>query len=71
LYTVRAIRIFNEIGPKTASAVFQKFVNKVFEDLIRDNKVIVYMGNIMIATDTDKHLNTLKEVFIANVVISY
>jgi len=44
------------IDLKTEAAVFQRFVNSIFEDLIRDNKVIVYIDDIMIANkDTEEH----------------
>lgn len=50
-------------GLKNAPSVFQRFVNKIFSDMIRDRKVIVYMDNIMIATrNVREHLLILKEV---------
>jgi len=46
-------------------AVFQRFVNKIFDDLIRENKVIVYMDDIMVASmNVKEHLKALKGVFI-------
>lgn len=37
-------------GLKNAPSVFQRFVNKIFSDMVRDNKVIVYLDDVMIAT---------------------
>ena len=51
-------------GLKNAPSVFQRFVNKVFNDMIRQGKLIIYMDDIMIATkEIEDHLTTLKEVF--------
>lgn len=50
-------------GLKNAPSIFQMFINKVFEDLIRTGKVIVYLDDIMIATDNiTQHLEILEEV---------
>lgn len=44
--------------------VFQKFVNKAFEKLIRENKILLYFDDILVATENiDEHLNILKNVF--------
>lgn len=52
-------------GLKNAPSVFQRFVNKVFSDMVRDDKVIIYLDDIMIATvDKDEHFEILKEVLI-------
>ncbi|XP_046869310.1 uncharacterized protein LOC124461953 [Drosophila willistoni] len=52
------------MGLKNSSSVFQRFVNKIFTDMIRDNKVIVYQDDIMVASRTaEEHLDILKEVF--------
>ena len=52
------------MGLKNSAAVFQRFVNKIFADLIKENKVIVYMDDIMIASSNmEEHLKVLKEVF--------
>jgi len=53
------------MGLKTASAVFQRFINKIFDDLIRKDQVIVYMDDIMIASkDVNEHFPILEEVFL-------
>lgn len=51
------------MGIKNASAVFQRFVNWIFADLIRESKVIVYMDDIMITSaNIEKDLKTVKYV---------
>lgn len=51
-------------GLKNAPSVFQRFVNKVFADMVRNDKVIIYLDDIMIATDNfDEHFRILEEVF--------
>lgn len=51
------------MGLKTAPQVFQRFVNNIFMDLIKENKVIIYMDDIMIASVGMKEdLLILKEV---------
>ena len=51
-------------GLKNAPSVFQRFVNKVFSDMVRDGRLIVYMDDIMVATrDVEEHFRILKEVF--------
>lgn len=51
-------------GLKNAPSMFQRFVNKVFADMIRDGKLIVYLDDIMIATENEEeHFEILKEVF--------
>lgn len=51
-------------GLKNAPSVFQRFINSLFRHLIDANKILVYMDDIMIATNSlDEHLNVLREVF--------
>lgn len=51
-------------GLKNAPSVFQRFVNKIFTDMVRDGKLIIYMDDIMIATvGIDEHFQILREVF--------
>ena len=51
-------------GLKIAPSVFQRFVNKVLADMVRDGKLIVYMDDIMVATkDIKGHLEILGSVF--------
>jgi len=49
---------------KNAPAVFQRIINKIFADMIRDGKVVIYMDDIMIASrEMQEHLDVLSEVF--------
>lgn len=51
-------------GLTNAPFVFQRFINKVFEDMVRVGKVIVYLDDIMVATeDIDEHMEILQDVF--------
>ncbi|XP_076660892.1 uncharacterized protein LOC143364412 [Halictus rubicundus] len=51
-------------GLKTAPSRFQRFVNDVFSELIRSGDVVVYMDDILIATQTiEHHLQILNRVF--------
>lgn len=48
-------------GLKNAPSVFQRFINRIFSDLIYQNRTIIYLGDILIATKTvEEHLETLK-----------
>jgi len=41
-------------------SIFQRFVNNVFQDLIKQQRIIVYFDDIVIATETiDEHLSIL------------
>lgn len=52
-------------GYVEAPAEFQKRIIQIFEHLVRDDKVLIYMDDILIATDTiDQNLHILKEVLI-------
>jgi len=51
-------------GIKIGPQMFQRFVNQIIADLIRKGSVVVYMDDILIASETlDSHIETLKEVF--------
>jgi len=42
---------------------FQRFVYKIFDDMMRENKVVVYMDDIMVASKViNEHLET-EEIF--------
>lgn len=50
-------------GLKNAPAVFQRFIHEIFRDMIDENRIVIYMDDIMIATETfDAHRLLLKEV---------
>lgn len=50
-------------GLRNAPAVFQRFIYRILNDLIRESKVLVYMDDILIATkDSESHFEILKEV---------
>lgn len=50
-------------GLKIAPPVFQKCINKIFEDLIRSGDVIIYLNDILIVSETiERHLKILKQV---------
>lgn len=50
-------------GLKNAPSTFQRFVNKVFADMVKENRLIVYMDDIMIATESiSEHFDILTEV---------
>lgn len=50
-------------GLTNSPQIFQRFINKIFEDLINNGKIIIYLDDLMIATDNIKdHLQILEEV---------
>lgn len=50
-------------GLKNAPAVFQRFINNIFRDLIDDRKIIIYMDDIVVATHGfEEHKALLKLV---------
>ncbi|XP_054727437.1 uncharacterized protein LOC129237061 [Anastrepha obliqua] len=50
-------------GLKNSPAVFQRFINNVFRDMIDDRKIIIYMDDILVATEKFKeHENLLQAV---------
>ncbi|XP_076392691.1 uncharacterized protein LOC143265294 [Megachile rotundata] len=56
--------LFCPFGLTNAPKVFARFVQKIFCDLIRAKKVLVYFDDFMIATETlEEHLEILREVF--------
>lgn len=51
-------------GLKNAPAHFQKYVNELLKDLIRNGDVVTYMDDFLIATDTlERYLDVLVQVF--------
>ena len=51
-------------GLKNAPSVFQRFVNKIFADMVRTDKIVIYLDDIMIATkNIEEHFEILKEIF--------
>lgn len=51
-------------GLKVAPKRFQKIVNEILKELIESGDVIVYMDDILIATNTiENHLKILKKIF--------
>jgi len=52
------------MGLKTSPQVFQRFVNDIFSDIIRQDKVFVYMDDILVASrNIEEHFEVLAEVF--------
>lgn len=50
-------------GLKNAPSVFQRYINNIFRYLIEEDKLFVYMDDLLIATETvDEHLAILKNV---------
>jgi len=50
-------------GIKNALAVFQRFVKKIVDDLIRDNNAIVYMEDIMVVSmNVEEHLTAFGQM---------
>lgn len=50
-------------GLKNAPAIFQRFINTIFRDLIDQGKIIIYLDDIFLATDTlEEHRKLLAEV---------
>lgn len=51
-------------GLTNAPRVFQKFVNSVFDILVKQDKILIYLDDSLIVTETiDEHLNILGDVF--------
>jgi hypothetical protein len=51
-------------GLTNALKVFNRFIYNIFLDLIKHNKVLVYLDDILVATETiNEHFDILKEVF--------
>lgn len=50
-------------GLTNAPKVFQRFINSIFSDLIRQDKILLFVDDILIATESiDEHLDILKEI---------
>lgn len=51
-------------GLTNAPRVFQRIINNVFAKLINDNKILLYLDDILVATENIKeHLEILIDVF--------
>ena len=51
-------------GLKVAPSRFQRYVNQILADLIRESKVVVYMDDILVSSVTlEEHFTILKEIF--------
>ena len=51
-------------GLTNAPRVFQRFVNSIFSELIRRNRILIYVDDILIATeDVEEHFCILRDVF--------
>jgi hypothetical protein len=50
-------------GLKNAPSVFQRFINKILKPFIDSGKIVVYMDDILLASESlDEHLSLLSEV---------
>lgn len=51
-------------GLKIGPQLFQRFINEIFAEFIKERIIAVYMNDILIASNTlDSHLATIKKVF--------
>lgn len=51
-------------GLKTVPSMFQRFVDNILSDLIRQGNILVYTDDILVVTDTvERHLEILRQVF--------
>ena len=51
-------------GLTNAARVFQRYLNSIFDQLIRERKILLYLDDILIATENiEERLDILKEVF--------
>lgn len=51
-------------GLKNSPSVFMRYINTIFRDLLDQNKIMIYIDDIVIATKTiDENLEILKNVF--------
>ncbi|CAK9800876.1 Transposon Ty3-I Gag-Pol polyprotein [Anthophora plagiata] len=51
-------------GLTNAPRVFQRFLSTIFQDLVRKNKILLYLDDILVATKSiEQHLSILKEAF--------
>lgn len=51
-------------GLKIGPQLFQRFINEIFAEFIKEGIIAVYMNDILIASNTlDSHLATIKKIF--------
>lgn len=51
-------------GFKTAPSKFQRFVNAILNNLIKNGDIVVYLDDFLVATQTlEHHMHVLKRVF--------
>lgn len=51
-------------GLKNAPARFQRYINEIFSDLIKEGNIVVYMDDFLVATETvEQHLEVLRQVY--------
>lgn len=51
-------------GLMNAPRVFQRYLTRIFEPLIREGKILLYLDDILIASETiEEHIDVLREVF--------
>ncbi|XP_076288208.1 uncharacterized protein LOC143212853 [Lasioglossum baleicum] len=51
-------------GLTNAPRIFQRFLDEIFSDLLRQNKLLLYLDDFLVATETiDEHLDILREIF--------
>lgn len=51
-------------GLTNAPRVFQRFIHMVYAPLVRENKILLYLDDILIATERmNEHVEILREVF--------
>lgn len=51
-------------GLKNSPSVFMRFIHNIFKDLLEQQKILIYIDDLMIATKTvQENLSILKEVF--------
>lgn len=51
-------------GLTNAPRIFQRFLNDIFQNLIYNGEILLYLDDILVATSTiDEHLNILQKVF--------
>ncbi|XP_055913761.1 uncharacterized protein LOC129947273 [Eupeodes corollae] len=50
-------------GLKNAPSVFQRYINNIFKELINSGKLLIYIDDLLVATETkEDHFSVLKEV---------
>lgn len=54
--------LYMPFGLKNAPATFQRYINFIFKNLISDGKILIYIDDILIATETkEEHITILEE----------